>query len=519
MPQKSTGAMPISVRQAFAIDLRSLAALRIALGLILLIDLAARATNLSAHYTDAGVFPRAARIELDAAEAAAGRGYHWSLHMLSGDRWAQAALFAVAGCFALLLVIGYRTRLSTVASFVLAVSLQSRNPLVIDAGDLILKCLLFWSMFLPLGARASLDRLLSSDEQPREAIPSIATAALLLQVCMIYWSTAAEKHDAIWARDYTALYYMFSIDTFARPLGHWLLRFPRLLTGLTALAYWTEWLGPFLALSPLGKGRLRVCAVLLFWGLHFGTAITMELGLLPWIAMAAWLPFLPGVVWERLGAMVSRLSARCRLNAESQLSVANCLRRWIGRPEKPYTAPRRWTSWLVGLLLAYTAVWNLNQVTGLLDANFSVPRQWKIAGWVIGIDQSWTMFAPFPMTTDGWFVMKGVLADGTTVNLWRPGEPLPWRKPPSPRALAAGRRWAKYLHNLLTDEGGVYAQGLADWLRRRWDHDYAGDSPQQRVRSVELVYQIEETLGPGRKSNLITPYILWRGEYAPDAGP
>lgn len=507
------------LRQAFAIDLRSLAALRIALGLILLIDLTARATNLSAHYTDAGVFPRSARIELDAAEAAAGRGYHWSLHMLSGDRWAQAALFAAAGWFALLLVIGYRTRLATVASFVLAVSLQSRNPLVIDAGDLILKCLLFWSMFLPLGARASLDRLLSSDEQQPDAISSIASAALLLQVCMIYWSTAAEKHDAIWARDYTALYYMFSIDTFARPLAHWLLRFPRLLTGLTALAYWTEWLGPFFALSPLGKGRLRVCAVLLFWGLHFGTAITMELGLLPWIAMAAWLPFLPGVVWERPRAMVGRRSARWRALAESRASVAHGLRRWLDRPEKPYAAPRRLTWWLVGLLLTYTAVWNLNQVTGLLDTIPSVPRQWKIAGWAIGIDQSWTMFAPFPMTTDGWYVMKGVLADGTVVNLWRPGEPLPLRKPTAIRALAGGRRWAKYLHNMLTHEGGVYAHRLADWLRRRWDRDFAGDSPQRRVRSVELVYQIEETLGPGRKSNLITPYILWRGEYDADTEP
>ena len=514
------------LRKALAIDVRSLAALRIALGLVVLLDLAARAGNLTAHYTDAGVFPRAARIELDAAEAALGGGYHWSLHMLSGDRWAQAVLFAVAGGFALALLVGYRTRLATVASFLLAVSLQTRNPLVIDAGDLILKCLLFWSMFLPLGAAASFDRLLRSRAAPPpKEVFSVASAALLLQVCMMYWSTAAEKHDPIWTRDYTALYYTFSIDVFARPLAHGLLRFPTLLVWLTAAAYWSEWLGPALALAPLRKGWLRACAVLVLWGLHFGTAITLELGLLPWIAMAAWLPFLPGVVWDRLGAMAYRLGRRRWVTGFGRILAATRAGGLISREvryertKNPMHAPcRRWTSWLVALLLAYTAVWNLNQVTNFLDANASVPRQWKIVGWVTGLDQSWTMFAPYPMTSDGWYVMKGVLAEGTIVNLWQPDEPLPWRKPAAVRATYRGRRWAKYLNNMLTDDGGVYVKGLADWLRRRWDRDFAGSSPDRRVRSVELVYQIEETLGPGRKSSLVTPYILWREKYDPELG-
>lgn len=44
--------------RSFGIDLHSLAALRIALGLVLLVDLAARVSLLSALYTDAGLLPR-----------------------------------------------------------------------------------------------------------------------------------------------------------------------------------------------------------------------------------------------------------------------------------------------------------------------------------------------------------------------------------------------------------------------------------------------------------------------------
>lgn len=498
------------LRKALSIDVRSLAGLRIALGLMVLIDLAARSGNLTAHYTDAGVFSRSVRIERDLDEAAIGQNYHWSLHMLSGDRWAQAALFGLAGCAALALLTGYRTRLATIVSFVLAVSVQTRNPLLIDAGDLILKCLLFWSMFLPLGAVASVDRLLRPDDAPPpRVIFSAASAALLLQVCMIYWSTAAEKHDPIWTRDYTALYYTFSLDTFARPLAHWLLQFPKLLVGLTAVSYWAEWLGPVLAMLPLVKGRLRAGVVLFFWMLHLGTAVTMELGLLPWIAMAAWLPFLPGVFWDTLGKLPLVCMAKAMPCKAAAANLVRWLAEWLGCPPAPYAPCWRLTNGLVMLLLAYTAVWNVNRVAGVLDDQVPLPRQWKIVGLVSGLEQAWPMFAPYPMTSDGWFVMKGVLADGAVVNLWQPGEPLPWRKPAMVRATFRGRRWAKYLQNLLTDEYGMYIHGLADWLRWRWNHEF-GDSPDRRVRSVEIVYQIEETLSPGRKSNLVTPYILWR---------
>ena len=46
------------IERRLAIDARALAALRMALGGILLVDLARRAANTGAFYTDAGVLPR-----------------------------------------------------------------------------------------------------------------------------------------------------------------------------------------------------------------------------------------------------------------------------------------------------------------------------------------------------------------------------------------------------------------------------------------------------------------------------
>ena len=57
--------------QVFAADLRSLALLRVALGLIVICDVALRARDLSAFYSDSGVLSRAAYLQR------VGEGWSW----------------------------------------------------------------------------------------------------------------------------------------------------------------------------------------------------------------------------------------------------------------------------------------------------------------------------------------------------------------------------------------------------------------------------------------------------------
>ncbi|MGM0389997.1 MAG: HTTM domain-containing protein, partial [Natrinema limicola] len=131
-----------ALESSLGIDQRALGAFRIALGVLLLADLTMlRLPGLVTFYTDAGVFPRSTLLE---AYPTVGRV---SIHALSGAAWFQAVLFALAGGFALLLLVGYRTRLATLGSLVLFASLHARNPHLVNGGDtILLSFLLFgWS--------------------------------------------------------------------------------------------------------------------------------------------------------------------------------------------------------------------------------------------------------------------------------------------------------------------------------------------------------------------------------------
>jgi hypothetical protein len=52
----------------------------------------------------------------------------------------------------------WKARWSTLLASVLLVSLDNRNPLILNAVDSYFRMLLFWSLFLPLGARFSVNR-------------------------------------------------------------------------------------------------------------------------------------------------------------------------------------------------------------------------------------------------------------------------------------------------------------------------------------------------------------------------
>ena len=105
------------IRSVFSIDLRGLALFRIALGLILIADLLIRAPDLVFWLSDKGVAPREWIIQWN-------NNWRFSLYFVHGH-WLWAALLnGVAFVSAMALILGYRTRLSTLFSFVLLGSLH-----------------------------------------------------------------------------------------------------------------------------------------------------------------------------------------------------------------------------------------------------------------------------------------------------------------------------------------------------------------------------------------------------------
>ncbi|MGH7139127.1 MAG: hypothetical protein ACREHD_25550 [Pirellulales bacterium] len=170
----------------------------------------------------------------------------------------------------------------------------------------------------------------------------------------------------------------------------------------------------------------------------------------------------------------------------------------------------RATRFVVGSLLAYVALWNINQVSGWIEDR--LPRQWKAPAYVLGLEQTWRMFAPYPLAEDGWYEMRGVLADGSRVNLWDDRQPLPRLKPQRVADTYRNRRWRKYLIELRV-HWAAFSPEFAQWLRNRWNLRQ-GNAADRWVKHVDVVYHIEQTLSPDRTSTFILPEIVFEGDFS-----
>ncbi|MGB3511948.1 MAG: HTTM domain-containing protein [Microcoleaceae cyanobacterium] len=284
------------LEKLFGLDLRSLALFRVGLGLVILADLIIRAGDLTAHYSDIGVLPRTLLSEIS-------KPFYWSINSISGETFVQGLIFLFAGLITIALLVGYRTRLATIAIWAFMISIHNRNPTVIFAADDVLRALLFWAMFLPLGASYSIDSALnSSTEKLPKRVVSAATVALMIQMVLIYAGSAAFKSKSeLWWPDGDAVYYALSFDGYATAFGQFLLSFPQpLLKLITWVALWFEWLAPFLIFIPFRITFFRSVAVVSFILLHIGFGLCFELGIFPYLSIVSWFAFIPTEIWDSL---------------------------------------------------------------------------------------------------------------------------------------------------------------------------------------------------------------------------
>lgn len=287
------------LKTIFSIDLRSLALFRVGLAVLIIADLISRARDLSAFYTDGGVLSRAESI-------ANSHFLQVSLYWISGNQWIVGGLFVLAGLVALLLGLGYRTRLMAILSWMLLLSLQNRNPFFLAGSDNLLLVLSFWAMFLPIHARWSIDAALSKNMQTDCNHPplldnkyfSIVSVAALLQVAYLYFFTAILKTGDPWRVTMDAAYYAVHLDQFATVFGLWIRELPILLTIGTYFVWWLEILMPFLVFSPVYHVPLRLLGIALLVVMHGAFFLSLKIGLFPFIDFLSLTLFLPTAFWN-----------------------------------------------------------------------------------------------------------------------------------------------------------------------------------------------------------------------------
>jgi hypothetical protein len=355
---KSKGKFQIKLEEMFGLDLRSLALFRIGLALVIIADLTIRFGEIKAHYSDYGVLPRIALIEGFL------KPWYWSIHLLSGEPFVQAIIFSFALFFAFLLLIGYRTKFAIIACWAMIISLHNRNPALIFAGDDALRAIVFWSMFLPLGAYYSIDNALNTSSKPLpKRIVSGATLGFILQLCYIYMFSAWFKHQSsLWSEEGSAVYYALNFDQYGTGFGQFLLKLTPLLPAMTFSALWFEWSGALLLFIPFRTNFFRCVAIISFILLHISFGLSFTIGVFPILCIAVWLGFIPSNIWNWLEKKTySKERAGLKINYDKDCGfckkVVHFIRTFLILPGTPlliaqdnpsvYADMQKYNSWVV----------------------------------------------------------------------------------------------------------------------------------------------------------------------------
>lgn len=450
--------------RSFGLDIRSIALLRVGLGLYTCADSMQRLLEARFYFSDFGVLPRA---DL----AASVNRWFWSVHLINDTVFWQVALFSLAILANLAMAAGYRTGVASVLSWVLVVSAQNRNEWVLDGGDVVHRMLMFWALFLPLGAVWSVD----SARRPwtggaSTTITSVGAVAFKAQMALIFICAAVLKSGDPWRKNFNAAWYALQYDVYSTSFGIWLRQYPVFLQWLTRGTLFIEGLVPFGLFVPVGP--IQVTAILLLLSVHVGFVFCMHLIMFSGIMMIGWAALTPGWFWDRLG-----------VPADTPPEWAARLIAWTERwplramQSEPWFDRRpRFGHGFPAVCLLYILAWNLRSLDPARFTRF-FPTKLNAFGQLVRLDQHWNMFAPNPVSEDGWLVIPGKLAGGGMVDLFREGAPVSWDRPESIAATYKNRRGRKYYWAVTSGDAPEVRKQFARYLCRAW--------PEQSTETLE----------------------------------
>jgi len=272
------------------LDLRPLGFMRIAFGAVLFWSVIDLAPVLIDFFSDSGVAPRSALFGTIA------RADRFSVYDIAGPYWVLIALFVLTLISILVFMVGWHSRIASVTTFLLVCGLHERNLLAFDGSDMIIRILLFWLMFMPTGARYSVDAVLRSARG--EPLVTHGTALPIrlgqINIAWVYLNTSIYKWPGVEWHNGSALRIALGLDhLFTRTLGHLLYNqgwFLSLGTTFTVIAETTMLPLVFLPLGKPATGPLsrwpswlfqptwKALAIANVTAMHLGIAFLMSVG-------------------------------------------------------------------------------------------------------------------------------------------------------------------------------------------------------------------------------------------------
>ena len=443
-------------------DLAPVAVFRILFGLQLFNWFWQLYPNLAGFFTDDGILPR--------RELLASYAERFSLLNLFGEWWQVAAVWAVSCVVAILLTVGWRTRLMSFLAFVLVSSFSWRDPLILDGSDFVFRMVPLWLAFTGAGELWSIDAY-GRKEPPSGRGWSLPVRILELQVAWIYLATGLEKLGGTAWIGGTAGFYALQLEhTFARPWAHDIatnMTFSNLISWSTIAVE----LG-FLPLVIIPVRFTRLVAAVAAAGMHTGILLLMNVGNFPVLMLSTCVLFLPPE-WVRRVMRVApaRPAAPTPVRRSRPLGIALVI---------------------VALVAFITAV--PGQANGI--------RPSGDAGQLLrflSLDQRWDMFSPDPSRSDGWMLAPATLSDGTRFDLLTGGPDDRSERYTDPLYS----RWLKVQDRISNTGYSSYRLEYARHFCRMWNrHLQPGEA---RLVTFELWYVGRMIQAPGEGPPLISP--------------
>jgi hypothetical protein len=404
----------------FGVDSRSLWMFRVALGLLMLLDIGLRVSDLGAFYTDEGLITRPWAMN-------AGGAWGFSLLYLNGSAPFVGAFFLFYAASALGFLIGYRTRLCNLLCLICYVSVFSRCLWIHQASDTLLCQLLFLSLGLPW------KRTIGAFRQPIRLVCPATVGYLIFVSALFFFPGLFKFNQNLWIAGKGVEVAAIS-DFYGRGLGAWLTQHPRVSWFLNQHAIFVELVLPLFLYLPNERVRTLVLNVIATTFIGFG--VFLRIGWFPLVVIIALIPLIPGWVWTRvLGG------GKAGATIFPSRSGWGALR----------YAPLFYTICIV--------LYQSNAVTGQVRFPRDVGNRLR----EIHLAEPWYMFSS-ASHSDGWFEVEGDTKTGTRIDLLPAGERVGGR-PVVPSRAFKNQRWLKFLENVRADRG--LATTYANWLCRQ----------------------------------------------------
>jgi hypothetical protein len=515
--REAPGGNDVFRRTWMTADLRSLAAGRVAMALVMLLDLVKRWVQIDTWYTNDGLVPNHTLLWRPSFD------HEFSLFFSCSYAGQATVGFVICLVAYLALLVGYRTRLAQIAACFCILNLHGRLLLFDNGGDVVLGLLSIWTAFLPTGRRFSVDALLARRRPPAEApretfaitadgkrVVSLGVMALMCQFALIYFFNAVHKAGPNWV-DGTAVHYVLQLDRLVTSFGVWM-RDKIAMWQVRALTYGAlgiEWSLPFLLLSPIAVRWSRRLAILFVIMLHLGFATFMNLGsFVP--AMISYTPnFLQGADWDALELWWARSAARVDLARRLEDRVWAAVT-WVearftsGRETRATAEPGRFIRALrrkqrtirealvVGtIFLATNQLFDENAAAHRVYDHHNAPSV-RAAIMTMNLFQGWAMFAPEVFKGDLNVSVDAVTVDGRHVDPlaeWStPRTPFPGQQIPT----RMGENWLFYQYAQRITYSPAYHQALIEWIQR---YPQRTGRAQDEIVSM-TVYKVEDDSPP-----------------------